>query len=146
MKRVLLILALAIVACIAACAIVYFYQMRIPSDEWMGRRLGLSGEALAEFTAAHYRYAATCAEMCRKIQNADARLAALVLENTGFNAEIVEAMTSADALRTECRQNMLRHFYEVAAMLGPRERETYMDLVLPLIVHPELMSQGYQHP
>lgn len=145
MKRAVLILALALAACIGACVVVYFYQMRTPSDEWMGRRLGLSGEALAEFTEAHNRYTATCAEMCLRIQKADARLAALVLKNTEFTPEIAEAMAAADAIRNECRQNMLQHFYEVSGMLDARKREIYMDLVLPLIVQPELMSQEYSH-
>lgn len=146
MKRILIILGTALLVCLLACIGVYQYQMRTPPDEWLGKRLGLSGEALVRFTEAHHRYAATCVEMCVKIRNSDAQLAALVLGNHEFNPEIAAAMTRSDALRNECRQNMLRHFYEVAAMLDDAKREKYMNLVMPLIIEPELMSREHQHP
>ncbi len=146
MRRILIILGSALFVCAAACAVVYHLQMRTPPDEWMGRRLGLSGAALEKFTEAHNRYAATCAEMCVKIRNSDAGLAQLVLGNAEFYPEIAEAMARSDALRNECRQNMLRHFYEVAEMLDASKRDTYLNLVLPLIIEPELMSREYRHP
>lgn len=146
MKRAIIILTLALASCVGACLMVYFHQMRTPSEEWMGRRLGLRDERLAEFTEAHNRYAATCAEMCVKIQQADAHLAALILSSTALTPEIRKAMAASDALRSECREGILRHAYEVSAMLGPRERATYLNLVLPLIVQPDLMSQAHHHP
>lgn len=146
MKRILLVLGIAVIACILGCVGVYFYQMQTPPDEWIGRRLGLSGMALSEFTEAHNRYAATCDAMCVKIQSSDAHLAEFVLNSREFTPEIAEAMARSDELRIQCRQNMLRHFYEVAAILEEPKRDKYLSLVLPLIIEPELMSKAHSHP
>lgn len=146
MKRILVVLGIAVIACILGCVGVYLYQMRTPPDEWIGRRLGLSGEALSTFTEAHNRYNATCNEMCVKIRNSDAHLATIVLNNRELNPEIGKAMALSDGLRIECRHNMLKHFYEVAAMLDEPKREEYLNLVLPLIIEPELMSKEHSHP
>lgn len=146
MKRTFIIVVAALLVCVVACIGVYQWQLRTPPDGWLGRKLGLSGQSLAQFTEAHNRYAATCSEMCIKIRKADAELAALVLGNRQFTPEIAAAMARSDALRAECRQNMLRHFYDVAESLGEPKREKYLNLVLPLIIEPELMSREHQHP
>ena len=146
MKRIFMVLGMAGLACVVACLGVYFYQTKSPPDEWLGRRLGLSGSALAEFTEAHNRYAVACAEMCVKIRSSDAHLAKLVSTSREVTPEITQAMAHSDALRTQCRQNMLRHFYEVASLLHESKREEYLNLVLPLIIEPELMSKEHSHP
>ncbi len=146
MKRILVVLGIAVSACILGSVGVYFYQMQTPPDEWIGRRLGLSGQELSVFTEAHSRYTASCNEMCVKIRNSDARLANLVLNGREFTPEIAKAMTNSDGLRIQCRQNMLKHFYEVTAMLDAPKREKYLNLVLPLIIEPELMSKEHSHP
>lgn len=145
MKRTLFVISAALLVCVLASVGVYQWQTRTPPDEWLGRRLGLTGEGLERFSEAHNRYASTCAQMCIKIQNSDAALAALVTGSREFTPEIAAAMARSDALRNECRQNMLRHFYEVAALLSESKKEKYLDLVLPLIIEPELMSQEHRH-
>lgn len=144
--RVLTVLVAAALACATACLAAYHYNARIPPEVWMGRHLGLRGDALAEFTLAHNRYAATCAAMCVRIRESDDRLGRLVLAGTSLTPAIMEAMSASDALRLECRQNMLAHFYEVAGLLDEKQRRAYLKTVLPLIVEPELMSRGHQHP
>lgn len=146
MKRILIIIAAAILVCVLACIGVYQWQLRTPPDEWLGRRLGLSDVNLEQFIEAHNRYAATCAEMCVKISKSDAELAAFITGSREFTPQIAAAMARSDALRNECRQNMLRHFYAVAAMLEAPKREKYLNLVMPLIIEPELMSKDHQHP
>lgn len=146
MRRIFVVPGVALIACILGCLGVYFYQMRTPPDEWIGQRLGLSGVALSEFTEAHNRYTATCDAMCVKIRDSDRQLAEFVLNSREFTPEIAGAMARSDALRIECRRNMLRHFYEVAALLDEPRREKYLNLVLPLIIEPELMSKEHSHP
>jgi len=146
MNRLLLILGAALLASLLACIGVYQLQMRTPPDEWLGRQLGLSGEKLAAFTAAHNRYAVACAEMCVKIRESDERLAGLLMSETAVTPEVSQVMARSDALRNECRLNMLAHFYEVAAMLEPVQRRKYLELVAPLIVEPDRMSHAHRHP
>lgn len=141
----MLILVAALMACILACVAVYMVNMRTPPEEWIGKRLGLQGEALAAFTQAHNRYAATCAEMCVRIRASDEQLSQLIVANRKVTPEIEAAIAASDALRNECRRNMLAHFYEVASMLEPAQEKEYLRLVLPLIVEPELMARGHHH-
>lgn len=139
--------ALVLVAALLAGALGYFgafsLQTRQPPDEWMGRRLGLDGEALAAFTAAHNRYFSFCADMCRRIDAAEGRLVAAVRGHRAVTAEVATALEEADALRTECRKAMLAHFYEVAQLLNARQQAEYLDLVLPLVVDPGNMRQAH---
>lgn len=145
MKRLLLILVAAVALCAIACVVVYTVNTRMPPEEWVGKRLGLHGDALEAFTQAHNRYAATCAEMCVRIRASDERLTALILSNRQVTPEVEAAVAESDALRNECRRNMLAHFYQVATMLPPAQEEEYLRMVLPLIVDPELMSREHHH-
>lgn len=145
MKRILMVLGVALIACALAWSLVYHFRMQLPADEWVGTRLGLSGAALERFTEAHNRYNARCAEMCIRIRESDSKLAELVLGNDEFTPEIAEAMARSDALRHECRQNMLKHFYGITKLLDATQRDSYLDLVMPLIVQPELMSSEHWH-
>jgi hypothetical protein len=146
MKKLLLLAAAVFAVCALTCVVVYAINMRKPPEEWVGQRLGLRGEALEEFRQAHGRYAATCAEMCVRIQASDQELARLIASSREVTPEITAAIAQSDALRNECRQNMLAHFYAVAAMLEADQARSYLQMVLPLIVEPELMSQQHQHP
>ncbi len=145
MRRVLLLLVGVLAACAIACGMVYYFAMQTPADEWMGKRLGLTGPSLEQFTEAHQRYSSTCAEMCERIAESDARLAQLVVGGEKFTPEIAAAMARSDRLKQECRQNMLQHFYEVSTLLEPAQRRTYLELVLPLIVDPAAMSREHRH-
>ena len=145
MKRILLILATALAVCILACVTSYMVNMRTPPEEWIGKRLGLQGEALEAFTQAHNRYAATCSEMCARIRASDELLSHLIVANDTVTPEIEAAIAASDALSNECRRNMLAHFYEVAAMLEPAKKKEYLQLVLPLIVEPTLMAREHSH-
>lgn len=143
MKRAIAVLAAAAAACLLAYWGTYTLRMRQPPEEWMGRRLGLEGDALAALTAAHNRYFSHCAEMCRRIDAAETRLVAAVHGNRKVTDDVAAALADADALRTECRRNMLAHFYEVAALLDDERQTEYLELVLPLVVDPGNMRRSH---
>lgn len=145
MNRFLLILTAALVACVVACVAVYNITMRTPPEEWIGKQLGLRGDRLEAFTNAHNRYAIHCAEMCVRIKASDQKLATLILSHRTVTPEIEAAIARSDALRNECRRSMLAHFYEVTALLDPAQAEAYLQLVMPLIVNPEMMSREHHH-
>lgn len=146
MKRVVFLLAAAALACAVACLAAYHFKMRTPPEVWLGKQLGLEGRPLEEFTAAHNRYASTCALTCARIRASDAHLSGLIRSARGVTPEIEAAMAASDALRHECRKNMLRHFYDVADMLDPEKRAAYIELVMPLVVQPGLMSEEHHCP
>ncbi len=144
MKRVLFILLIALGASALACVVAYKCNMQVRPEEWVAHRLSLRGKAREDFTAVHNRYAATCEEMCARIRESDEQLSRLILSSSQMTPEIEAAMARSDALRNECRRNMLAHFYEVASLLEPGKREAYLQMVMPLIVEPGLMSGEHQ--
>jgi hypothetical protein len=143
MRRAGLVIAAALLACGIGFFAVYSLQTSKPPAQWMGQRLGLGGEALAEFTAAHNRYFSFCADMCRRIDTAEGKLVAAVRSHREMTADVAAALEEADALRTECRKAMLEHFYEVAELLNESQQAEYLELVLPLIVDPGNMRQAH---
>lgn len=145
MKRAILILGAMLLACLLACAAVYYFQTRQPPAEWMGQRLGLEGAALADFTAAHNQYAESCSEMCQRIALVDDELANEILSSHEPTPRIIELMANAESLRAECKQKMLRHFYEVAKLLDQEKQTEYLQLVLPLIAEQSHMQQAHHH-
>ncbi len=112
----------------------YRLRMRETPVEWMGRRFGLRGVALQAFIGTHEAYTSQCAATCRRILEADRALAEAVLGSPEVTPEIRAAMGTAAALDAECRVNMLRHFYEAAALLPEDRREEYLRRVLPLVL------------
>jgi hypothetical protein len=145
MKRIVLILGVTVLACLLACASVFYSRTRQPPAEWMGRQLGLEGAALAEFTAAHNEYAESCSEMCRRIASVNDELAEEVVSSEELTPKIVELTSKAESLRAECKQNMLHHFYDVAKLLDQEKQAEYLQLVLPLITEQSHMQQLHHH-
>jgi len=145
MKKALLIVFITIAVCLLSGVGVYSYRTRQPPAEWMGQRLGLEGAALAEFTAAHCEYAESCTEMCRRIALVNDEIANEVVSSQELTPKIIELTSRAEALRAECKQNMLRHFYDVAKLLDQEKQVEYLQLVLPLITEQSQMQQVHHH-
>lgn len=145
MKKPAHVLVITLLACVAAGLATYHVRTQQDPSEWLGRQLGLEGERLAEFTAAHNEYAIACAEMCRRINAANSELAELVINEREVTPGIVEALSRTEALRAECKQNMLAHFMNVAGMLDKEKQGAYMKLVLPLIAERDYMEKSHEH-
>ncbi len=145
MKRGVGILLLAAAVCLLAYAGMYHYRTQENPDEWLGRQLGLDGPELAAFTEAHNQYAGRCAEMCERIEKVNRELVHHVASSREMTPKIIAAIEKSESLRAECRQNMLRHFYQVAGMLSPDQAEEYLRLVLPLVTENERMEAAH-HP
>lgn len=147
MKRGVFILLAALVAAVIAAVVMYGYQVRHQPDAWLGRQLGLEGSALQEFTEAHNRYAIRCGEMCERVAAVNARLAHQVATSRAMTPDIRAAIAEAEALRAECKEQMLTHFYTVARLLDQRQANEYLRLVLPLITENDRMEPAHHaHP
>jgi hypothetical protein len=90
--------------------------------------------------ALHREYQATCAQLCARIEESDARLAELLRRSDHVTPEVRAAVAETDHVRTLCRASMLEHFYRIAAVLPENERKRYLEMVYPLIEHPEQMG------
>jgi len=145
MKRLSLVLIITLLACVVAGVVAYCMRIQQPPAEWLGRKLGLEGARLAEFTAAHNEYAVACAEMCLRIEEVNDELAEYVMNESEMTPAIIAALSRAETLRAECKRNMLTHFMEVAKLLDEEKQSEYMQLVLPLITEGDRMEASHDH-
>lgn len=146
MKRGLQVLILAISLFAISSFLYYHIHMQTPSGEWMGSRLGLSGEQLNSFVEAHNRYLEECAERCEKIAAAEESLALEIARHDQLEPEVMAVLAQLNTLGNECQENMLRHFFEVAAILPEHKRDVYLEMVLPLVINSSSMAQRHGHP
>jgi len=136
MKRGGLIVLLVIVAAIAAAFVTCFVQHKPSSVEWLRSEYGLSADQMKQAVALHADYQAVCMEMCEKIATTDAALTQAIRSNITATPQIAMAIAETDRVRTECRIQMLEHFYKTAALLPENKRAKYLEKVLPLVLHP----------
>jgi hypothetical protein len=140
MKKGLLVLATAIVLGIIAAAAVCWFSHRESSEDWFREKFGLSQQQAQQAAALHQEFKISCAEMCARIEQTDARLAKAIQASDGMTPEIRTAIAETETIRTECRANMLEYFYKTAATLPSTKKQAYLNLVLPTVLEPGEMS------
>ncbi|CAN5750150.1 hypothetical protein BH09VER1_BH09VER1_12000 [soil metagenome] len=143
MRRGVLILLAAVVLGLITAGAFWFVGHRTAPADWLRREFSLSGEQARQATIMHAKFQRQCMEICVQIKASDERLEGLVQSSQSITPEIHAAIAESDQLRTKCRTNMLAHFYEMAAMLPADQRTKYLDMVLPVVLHPEDMSQAH---
>ena len=146
MRRGLLVL-LALVALVSVTALVtcWLRKPATPTD-YLCQVYGLDAGRAQRVTQLQADYEKHCAEMCARIEASDRRLAKIVRSNAAVTPEICAALAEADAVRTDCRVNMLSYVYAVAAELPANKRQAYLDAVLPTILNPEQMHGRHARP
>ncbi|HMP89690.1 MAG TPA: hypothetical protein PJ991_05790 [Kiritimatiellia bacterium] len=145
MKRFAAVVILTLLACVTAGLIAYYMHTRQDPAEWVGRKLGLEGIKLTEFTAAHNEYVVSCAEMCRRIEEVNDVLADQLMVKQEVTPDVIAILSRAESLRAECKQNMLTHFMKVAELLDKEKQSKYMQLVMPLITERDQMEKSHEH-
>ncbi len=145
MKRGLVTLVLAIIAVVVTAVVVYQRsQPRATPMGWLRTEFGLDDAQASRAGALHAEYEMQCREMCRKIAASDDRLVELIRTSKEVTPEIRAAIAETDRYRTECRANMLGHFYLIAAEMPPAKREKYLSMMLPTVLHPAEMERSHQ--
>ena len=145
MKRGLVILALAIAAVVGTAVVVHQRSLpRATPMGWLYTEFGLDEAQARRAEVLHAAYETQCREMCAKIAASDARLVKLIHTSKEVTPEIRAAIAETDRYRTECRANMLEHFYLIASEMPPAKREKYLSLMLPTVLHPADMERSHQ--
>lgn len=144
MKRGLSVLIVALALGLAAAFAVCKFAHQTAPEDWLRKKFELNPEQARQAAALHREYRISCAEMCARIEQADARLRQAIRSSQGMTPEIQAAIAETDGVRTECRTNMLEYFYRVAAILPPTQKQNYLDMVLPTVFDPREMS-GTHH-
>jgi hypothetical protein len=143
MKRVVLVLLVAVIAGLAAFFWMRSYQRperngvmldSMPELAWLRTDLKLSEQQFAEVSRLHAAYRPQCEKMCMEIAGAREKLEAAILRNRGMNDEVQAAIRKHAETRAKCRQAMLNHMYETAAVLDANQAGQYLKTMLPFVM------------
>lgn len=83
--------------------------------------------------------------MCARIAESDRNLRTMIASSREVTPAIREAIAATDEVRTACRLAMLEHFYKIAEELPSAQRDKYLKVVLPVVLHPGEMEQKHSH-
>lgn len=111
---------------------------------WLQSEYHLSDPQFAHVCELYAAYQPRCAEMCRKIDEQNTRVAALLAQTNTITPDIKDALAKAAQLRAECQTAMLAHFYEVAQAMPPEEGKRYLDWVQQETLMPSKMPPTKQ--
>jgi hypothetical protein len=140
MKKALIVVVIAIAAGLAAFCVMRSYQQKerngvmldsMPELTWLRADLKLSDAQFAEVSRLHAAYRPKCEAMCMEIAKARHDLEATTLRNREMSAEVQAAIQKHAETRARCRQEMLRHMYETAAVLDASQSARYLETMLP---------------
>ncbi len=140
MKKGLLILVLALAVSVAAYFVARTHQQArhnavlldsMPELAWLRSELNLSDRQFEKVSELHVAYRPHCAEMCRRISEAQTKFESLARDNRDMTPELDQAIQEHARVRAECRRHMLEHLYQTAAVMDARQASRYLKIVLP---------------
>jgi Mg-chelatase subunit ChlI len=136
-------LAVVTLGLLTALAVFSWNRERSTPMRWLRTEFSLDEREAESVARIHAEYEIDCARMCARIAQTDERLAALIGNSQTVTSEIQEAIIETDRLRSECRINMLKQFYRIAAELPADKRDEYLAVVLPSVLRPEEMARSH---
>ena len=155
MKKGLLILILALATGIATFFLTRAHQQvqskevlldSMPELTWLRSELNLSDAQFQKVSDLHAAYRPHCAEMCRRISEAQTRLEAIAHATRDITPELDQAIQEHARVRADCRRHMLEHLYQTAAVMDKQQASRYLETVLPAALDtPSCSSKPCSH-
>jgi hypothetical protein len=102
---------------------------------WLRDHYQLDESTWLRIAALHEAYYPVCGDMCARIAAANAKVAELMQQSDRFSPELETALRSAEATHADCRAALLRHVYEVAALMPPDASRRYLAEMAPRLLH-----------
>src|SRR6266446_6525064 len=118
MKRSWLILFGGLIAGLVAYTCVYLHatsaqrsleQSSRPELAWLQQEYRLTDAQYAQVVQMHEAYRPKCAEMCRRIDEQNAKVQQLLSTTTTVTPAIKQALAGTAQLRVECQSAMMQH-------------------------------------
>jgi Heavy-metal resistance len=132
MKKLLFVLVLAVAAACVTYSF-HFRQKAAPDEteqQWLKREFALSDAQLATIERLEREYRPVCDGHCADYMAAHSRLEALVAKNAAWRPEMGQAMETLYRTQMECQRDMLKHAYEVSAVMAPDQAQRYLAMIL----------------
>ena len=137
MKRSLTLLAVVAAGVLAYCA-AHWWRLSVhkhdappPADSlaWVQKEFRLTDSELAAVEEKHRAYQPKCAEMCRRIEEANQRVATLLRVSRAMTPELEAAIRASQLRQAECQTAMLAHIYETATLMPAEAAQSYLKTV-----------------
>lgn len=135
MRRGFTILGLGLAVALLAYGCLYFVstsskretlRSEQPELAWLKREFNLSDAEFARVARQHEAYLPQCLEMCRRIDEQNAKLKQLLAAASTMTPQIEDAIAEAARIRGECQRNMLRHFFDLSQTMPPEQGKRYL--------------------
>lgn len=135
MRRVWFILSGGVAFAVLAYCCVYYagtaehrtlLRQASPELAWLKEEYHLDDRQYDRIVQLHTAYQPKCLEMCRRIDEKNTRLMALLKAANTVTPEIKKTLAEAAEVRTECQAGMLEHFYEVSRAMPPDQGRRYL--------------------
>jgi hypothetical protein len=133
MKKLLLVLVLAVAA---ACGTYVFHYRQNAAvqdeneEQWLKREFALSDAQWATVERLERDYRPICDGHCADYMKAHSQLEALVAKSAAWQPQMGQAMESLYRTQMECQRDMLKHAYEVSAVMAPNQARRYLVMIL----------------
>ena len=122
-----------------------------PQLAWLRQEYHLTESQFAQVAKLHQSYGPKCAEMCRRIDDQNAKVQQLLGATNTVTPEIKQALADAARLRVECETAMMQHFYEVSRVMDPEQGKRYLawvqsETLLPgrmIPTQPSMKTEGH---
>jgi hypothetical protein len=132
MKKLLFVLVIAVAAACVTYSF-HFRQKTAPDEteqQWLKREFALSDAQLATIERLERAYRLICDGHCADYMTAHSRLEALVAKNAAWRPEMGQAMETLYRTQMECQRDMLKHAYEISAVMAPDQAQRYLAMIL----------------
>ena len=100
-----------------------------PEMAWLKNEYRLTDPQFSLVLLMHDGYRPKCVEMCRRIDDQNARVQQLLVATNSVTPEIKQALAQSAQLRAECEAAMLDHFYQVSRAMPPDQAKRYLSWV-----------------
>ena len=150
MKKLILLLLGACFVGILSYALFYHYQVAValPADElqWLRQEFSLTDAQFAEVERMDKDYRPICDAHCRDYMAAYTSLSGLLKQGNKWTPETGQAMETLYRVEMECHRDMLKHAYDVSAVMSPEQGQRYLAMIKArlALAEPETLRQTTQ--
>ena len=111
-----------------------------PELTWLKQEYQLTDEQYTHVCQLYAAYHPKCLEMCRQIDEKNARLKQLLAATNVVTPEIKETLAENAQLRAKCQATMLNHFYAVSQIMSSEQGRRYLAWMQSETLIPSPMS------
>jgi hypothetical protein len=104
---------------------------------WLQREFALNDDAMRRIGELHRSYTGECEKMCEALRASDAEVSQLVATGKRTTPALENALSRSNQLTADCQRRMVEHFYAVAKEMPAPQAQRYLQLMTPVITHPE---------